>query len=513
VSKQPSQPAVSEQLTYGWVALTVVVVTALEGVRASGSQPPIPYLAVYASVVFVAGLGGKRPGLVAALMASAFVVAGWARGLGPPTLIGGPLQVVAGIALHGVTAWVVGSARDDSRRLLTEETATRRRAENWLEVVERAALVMRGELDAEWRWVRAPVRLADSLGRSAESLRGASLEELLVDGADPAFREVAEGLRRGATMASECELRLVGPGGQHLVVEASFARVHEHGRVVGFVAWFRDVTEQRRAQRERAALQTRVEQAQRVDSLGVLAGGVAHDFNNLLVPILANARMLEEELPEGGMHRELAAEVADAAQRAAELVAQMLTYAGKAPVEHRTVDLREVVRDVARLGSSAFPPEVVVDVELCEEAPCVWGSRVHLEQVAMNLLVNAGQACGAQGRVRIACAVRSVDEVDGAQVIGELSADVASVSVLSVVDDGVGIPSEKANRIFEPFFTEREGGRGLGLAVVFGIVRRAGGAICLQTEAGEGTRFDVLLPLHAEGTAPAAEAAASAGEG
>jgi signal transduction histidine kinase len=87
------------------------------------------------------------------------------------------------------------------------------------------------------------------------------------------------------------------------------------------------------------------------------------------------------------------------------------------------------------------------------------------------------------------------------------------VSVLSVVDDGVGIPSEKANRIFEPFFTEREGGRGLGLAVVFGIVRRAGGAICLQTEAGEGTRFDVLLPLHAEGTAPAAEAAASAGEG
>jgi PAS domain S-box-containing protein len=269
------------------------------------------------------------------------------------------------------------------------------------------------------------------------------------------------------------------------------------GAVVGVVGLAHDVTERHRAEEERRQLQEQVYRAQKLESLGVLAGGLAHDFGNLLGCILGAAGVLLRDLPAGSELRPVAETIRQAGERAGDLTRQMLVYAGKQPARRRAVDLNQLVRDNLTLLKSALPHGASVETALADDVPAVWADPGQLQQVVMNLLLNAAEALGEDGTVHVATG--RVD-VPGARPGEDLAPGPHAFVV--VADDGCGMSPEVQARIFDPFFTTKARGRGLGLSAVQGIVRTHGGAIRLDSAVGRGTSFCVLLPAAVELEAP-----------
>jgi PAS domain S-box-containing protein len=243
----------------------------------------------------------------------------------------------------------------------------------------------------------------------------------------------------------------------------------------------------------RATREARIAQSRRLESLGQLAGGVAHDFNNLLGVILNYADFVADELEEGTTTHTDVVEIRKAATRATELTRQLLVFSRRETTKPTPVDLNEVVRDVERLLHRTLEEHVQLDVNLGKDVSAVLADPGEIEQVLVNLAVNARDAMPDGGRLRIA--TREVElEGEFLQEYSELSP--GRYVRLTVADQGVGMEPEIAARAFEPFFsTKRKGeGTGLGLATVYGIVTGAGGQISLYTEPGEGTVFRVHLP-------------------
>jgi two-component system cell cycle sensor histidine kinase/response regulator CckA len=281
-------------------------------------------------------------------------------------------------------------------------------------------------------------------------------------------------------------------------------------RVVGAA---RDVTEARRAEEERFRLERQVQEAQRLESLGLVTGGVAHDFNNLLAVILGNGRLALAELPVGHPLRPRLERMLAAAEHGAGLTEQMLVYAGRAPRAQKPVDLSWLVADMLDLARASLPPGVVLREEL---GPGVWvqGDETQLRQVVLNLVANAGEALDARpGRVEVRTRHAEASAEDLARGRGAPDLAPGRHALLEVVDDGGGMDAETRERVFEPFFTTKLSGRGLGLAAVLGIVRGHGGRVAVASEPGRGSCFRVWLPagtarLSARAGAPAAPRAA-----
>ncbi len=236
---------------------------------------------------------------------------------------------------------------------------------------------------------------------------------------------------------------------------------------------------------ERKLLERRLQHDDKLESLGVLAGGVAHDFNNLLVGILGNASLAQQAPPP--ILREYLEQIEAAAQRAAALTRQMLVYAGKQQFAFEFLDVSREVREVLTLVRSSLHPSIHLKLELASELPPVKADQGQIQQVVMNLVSNAGEAVRDEGgRIRVATAA----EGNGRWV------------VLTVEDNGSGMTPEVKARIFDPFFTTKFTGRGLGLAAVMGIVRAHQGTIEVETAAGKGTCFRVRFPASEGGEAP-----------
>jgi signal transduction histidine kinase/CheY-like chemotaxis protein len=257
-----------------------------------------------------------------------------------------------------------------------------------------------------------------------------------------------------------------------------------------------------RAVRAAAAAERRAVEGQRLEALGVLAGGVAHDFNNILAGIQGHAELAAGPLPDGHPARPHLATVAAATARAAGLTRQLLAYAGKGRLAPRPVAVNEVVRQTAELLRVTVPRTVEVRLDLADGLPAVTADESQLHQVVMNLVLNAGEAIGdAPGTVTVATAAREVtaDELHAAPPGGPAAA--GRHVVLTVSDTGCGMTDEVKARLFDPFYTTKSAGRGLGLSAVLGIVRGHGGAIRVDTRPRAGTRFTVLLPA-SPGAAP-----------
>jgi PAS domain S-box-containing protein len=256
-----------------------------------------------------------------------------------------------------------------------------------------------------------------------------------------------------------------------------------------------DVTDRRQSEAHRRQLEARLQQSQKLESLGVLAGGVAHDFNNLLGAILGNAELALLDLdPSSGAHSAIE-EIVVASRRAAELTRQMLVYAGRARAEMADVDLCSLVREMTEMLRVALPKRAQLRVALGPELPPVHVDSAQLRQLVLNLLLNAADALGGiDGEVTIGTSLMDVDWAWLADAwLGEGCAPGPFVA-LTVGDTGCGMDRETALRMFEPFFTTKFTGRGLGLAAVLGIVRSHRGAIRVETSAGSGTRITVIVP-------------------
>jgi nitrogen-specific signal transduction histidine kinase/CheY-like chemotaxis protein len=264
--------------------------------------------------------------------------------------------------------------------------------------------------------------------------------------------------------------------------------------VLGVVLVFRDISEARATERERRTMEERLQQAAKLESLGVLAGGIAHDFNNLLVGILGNASLSLETLPEDSEVRPMLDQVVTAAQRAADLTRQMLAYAGKGKFYVEKVRMGELVRDTLPLIQSSIPRSVRLEVEIHDDC-LVEADATQLQQIIMNLVINAGEACsGRSGLVRVATSDLQIDQGAMPGVFGATSIEPGAYVCLEVRDNGTGMDQETLGKIFDPFFTTKFTGRGLGLAATLGIVRGHGGVLQVESKPGEGSRFRVLLP-------------------
>ncbi len=269
-----------------------------------------------------------------------------------------------------------------------------------------------------------------------------------------------------------------------------------------FLAMIRDVT-------EREQLSEHLRQAQKMEAIGLLAGGIAHDFNNLLQVMLIYAEMIRAECAESDLRLPDIVEVIRAIERAQALTRQLLAFSRKQPVQPIVINLSEVVSGIHSMLRRTLPSDIEIVTLAVDHDWSVFADQGQIEQVIMNLAVNARDAMPGGGRFALEIENRVVERSDQSVVPGDYVS-------LRVTDTGCGIAPSQLGRVFEPFFTTKERGRGtgLGLATCYGIVKQAGGDISVHSEQGKGTSFTILLPRShgaAEVTAPAQREAAGFG--
>ncbi len=262
-----------------------------------------------------------------------------------------------------------------------------------------------------------------------------------------------------------------------------------------------DITERVRAREEREHLQEQLLQAQKIESVGRLAGGVAHDLNNLLVPILGYSDMLLEDCPPDADTRAPLEAISHASTRARDLVQQLLAFSRKQVLEFVSIDINELLTRFERLLRSTIREDITIEFLLDDAVPLIRGDVGQLEQVVMNLAVNARDAMPNGGTLTIQTGVA---ELDDAYVASHPDAQAGRYVALSVTDTGAGMDEETREHIFEPFYTTKATplGTGLGLATVYGIVKQHGGTIYVYSEPGHGATFRVYLPVSDQDAPP-----------
>ncbi len=284
----------------------------------------------------------------------------------------------------------------------------------------------------------------------------------------------------------------------------------DDGAVRALVGLAIDITKRLAIEAEREAMQKQVEHTQRLESLGVLAGGIAHDFNNILTAIMGNAalasRKMQQDPDAGSVYLD---KIVQASERAALLCRQMLAYSGKGQFVIKPVNLSVLVRSITSLLEVSVHRTIELEYRLDDELPLIEADEAQLQQVVMNLVINASDAIGEQrGRI--------VLESGTATLSAEMLADILATTggeaspgrfvFLDVSDDGCGMSGETMQRLFEPFFTTKFTGRGLGMSAVLGIIRGHRGAIQVKSEECVGTCFRVLFPVADESVVSPPEA-------
>ena len=300
-------------------------------------------------------------------------------------------------------------------------------------------------------------------------------------------------------LASFAGRRLVADDGKPVGVLAFFSKnpvlPNEEGLLEGLAATASQIILAAHAEQRQRELETRVQQAQKLESLGVLAGGIAHDFNNLLTAILGHANLALMDLPPESPARDSLLEIDKASGRAAELCRQMLAYAGRGRFTVEPVNVSRLIEELAHLLHASISKKILLRCQLAEGLPTIEADPAQLRQVAMNLIINAAEAIGnTEGVIAISTGVMecSEDYLRG----GHLSEPPfpGRFVFLEVADTGCGMDVETQKKIFDPFFTTKFAGRGLGLAAVLGIVRSHRGTLRVESEPGRGTVFRVLFP-------------------
>ncbi len=292
----------------------------------------------------------------------------------------------------------------------------------------------------------------------------------------------------------------------HRIIDVTISPIRdENGRVANAVIQHVDIT-------DRVRMQEQILHAQKLESLGVLAGGIAHDFNNLLQAMMGNAGLVRALLPKGNPALARVEEIEKAGRRAADLTQQMLAYSGRGRSTIRTINLNEAVREVATLLRSSVSKQARLLLELSPTLPGIEVDVAKVQQILMNLMLNASEALAPnrEGTIRLVTGVRHAtpEELAGSR-LPEKPAEGEFVC-LEVSDDGSGMDSPTLEKLFDPFFTTKFTGRGLGMAAVLGIVRSHKGAITVESTPGAGTTVRVLFPaLQTPAPPPVAEEGAA----
>jgi two-component system CheB/CheR fusion protein len=449
-----------------------------------------PLFTFYLAILVSARFFGPGPAVLVA-------VGGWMA----TTLLFGPAdppRAMIFLLASGVTVWVVellrrafARARENQRtadeRLerLQNDTAIHEKeqqhAAQLRAIVESSAdAIISKDLDGVIQsWNQGAEQI---FGYTSEEAVGKPISIVVPPGRAHEEIDIIERIRRGGRIKHFETVRARKDGDQIHVSLTISPILDAEGRTVGASQIARDIT-------ERKMLEEQLLQTQKLESLGVLAGGLAHDFNNLLTGIMGNASLAMEDVRSDERLRVRIVEILSASERAALLIRQMLAYAGKGRFIVKPLDLSVQVQEIVPLLRTSMPRLVQLDLRLAADLPRVEADPSQIHQLIMNLAINGAEAIGEQpGTVTIATSARETNSEW--QV------------VLEVSDTGCGMDDDTKSRIFDPFFTTKFTGRGLGLAAVMGIIRAHNGTISVDTAPGRGTRCRVILPA-----APAAVAA------
>jgi two-component system, cell cycle sensor histidine kinase and response regulator CckA len=384
-------------------------------------------------------------------------------------------------------------AEDDLREtlegLVQERTGELQSANAILQAVIEGTTDLVFVKDAEGRYLLLNTAVARNSGRTAEEILGRDDRVLFPTDLAGRFRDHdLEVMRTGEVKTFEEHVPSSGGTTRTLLTTKAPYR-DAVGKTIGIIGIGRDITEHK--QTEEAVRRT-----QKLESLGLLAGGVAHDFNNLLVAILGQTSLGLSRLPSDSPARANLEKAVRAAERAADLTRQMLAYSGRGHFQVTTVDLNALILDNLHLFEVAVPKNVRLRSELEPSLPWIDADVGQIQQVVMNLITNAAEAIGERpGTVTVTTGNRVVGGRDEAlwRHTGEPLAPGTYVT-LEVEDDGQGMSPAVRERMFDPFFTTKFTGRGLGLAAVLGIVRGHKGGLQVESEAGRGTHFRLVFP-------------------
>ncbi|GLC27830.1 hybrid sensor histidine kinase/response regulator [Roseisolibacter agri] len=337
---------------------------------------------------------------------------------------------------------------------------------------------------------------------SASQLVGRPLLDLVHPDAKPSAAERLRHVLAAEEPASAVELPFRRLDGQEVHGELAATAFEFEGRAATLMV-VRDVTTRRKAEAALQAAEEQLRQAQKMEAVGRLAGGIAHDFNNLLTVIMSYAELLESAISAADPLRDDVAEIRAAARRASRLTGQLLAFSRKQVLRPRLTDLNAVVAEMVALLRRLIGADIDLRPELEPQLPAVEADTGQIEQVIVNLVVNARDAMPHGGRLHI----RTRRVLLGADAIGDVpGARPGAYVVLSVTDTGTGMDRATQERVFEPFFTTKPTGKGtgLGLATVYGIVQQSGGHIRLRSELGLGTTLEIFLPQAANAELAAA---------
>jgi len=342
--------------------------------------------------------------------------------------------------------------------------------------------------------LEANLTFADMLG--LVGAKGAILKQpltrfILPEDQDIYYRHRTQLFEAGAPQA--CDLRMLHRDGSQFWARLEAKAIQEADGAGTCRIAVSNITERKRSEEEKATLLEQVNQAQKMETIGRLAGGVAHDLNNLLTPIMGYGELLLGDFSAGDTGKEFAEEILRAAERARDLVRQLLIFSRRQVADFNLIDLNETAEGFASLLRRTIREDIAIEFTPGAAAACILGDRGQLEQAIMNLAVNGQDAMPEGGVLTIAT---SLVDADAAYAAAHEELAPGRYALLTVSDSGHGMDTGTQTHIFEPFFTTKASGRGtgLGLATVYGIVKQHGGRISFYSELGRGTTFKIHFP-------------------
>jgi PAS domain S-box-containing protein len=338
-------------------------------------------------------------------------------------------------------------------------------------------------LDAEARTSFVNARTASMLGRDVSEILDKPLLDFLHD---PSGAPLAVSLAERRACV-QLETKLERADGSTTCVSLDSTPIFDvDGRYEGALVMATDIT-------HRKQLEDQLRHVQKMEAVGSLAGGVAHDFNNILSIVLSCSSLLLDKLPAGDPNRADLEEIREAGERAAELTRQLLAFSRRQVLQPRILDLNQVLDALRSMLRRLVPAHIEFSLPTSHALGKVRADRSQMEQVIMNLVVNARDAIAETGEITITTSDMQLDAHYASTHVGVTP---GSYVMLAVTDTGIGMDAATRGRIFEPFFTTKEQGKGtgLGLATVFGIVQQSGGHIWVHSDLGKGTTFEIYLP-------------------
>ena len=358
-----------------------------------------------------------------------------------------------------------------------------------------------------------------SLNKAGERLSGFRREELyrrrifdiIVPEMRETVRQMVEQKMRAGEGATQYEIEVITKDGRRVPLEVSTRLIFVGDRPVGVQGIGRDITERRHAEEQRLRLEQQILHAQKLEGLGVLAGGIAHDFNNLLVGVLGNAGLALRRLPKDSPLHAYLKRIETAAQRAAELTNQMLAYSGRSSFVARPLNLARVISEAPDLFRASVPRQIELEFDCDPDLPSIVGDSPQFHQILVNLITNAAEAIGERaGFIRVRTHTADITADMLGRFYFQENCEPGAYVCVEVADDGCGMDPGQLARVFDPFYTTKSMGRGLGLAAILGIVRGHRGAIHVESSPGKGTTFRLYFPVAVKTDAAVPSAAAPA---